>query len=424
MAKLPTLDTTYPALIFNAGRDTIHHGAVGIARSLGRLGVPVYAVVEDAHTPLAHSRYLTKAFVWEKWPANWDALLSGMSSIADTIGRPAILFPLDDWSAVFVAENANILRQRFLFPKLPPDLPRQLANKANLHSLCAKLGIPFARSLCPHSAAEVREFSKHVGFPIVVKATEQWRHLNGKRSARFITTRESLSDLCKHIESEQPSRMILQEYVPGDDWIYHGYSDPDLNLYVSFTGRKLLNYPPAGGSTALGVSLNNDTVRRQAEMLLKLTSYSGISDMDWRRDERDGQYKLMDCNPRVGMNFRMFEDYGGIDVVRAQHLNLSGKIVSATPMIEGRLTTVESYWLLSSLRGGRRKAFKTEDNHALRTRSRELAWSSSDDPLPLLVMTIRLPLQEIKRALRMIWEKVAGSFTYSRKGRLLGGLGK
>ena len=47
--------------------------------------------------------------------------------------------------------------------------------------------------------------------------------------------------------------------------------------------------------------------------------------MDWRRDERDGKYKILDCNPRVGQNFRMFENAAEIDVVRAQHLDLSGR---------------------------------------------------------------------------------------------------
>ncbi len=56
MGILPILDTTYPALILQAVRLAIHHGAVGIARSLGMLGVPVHAVVEDCYTPLAASR--------------------------------------------------------------------------------------------------------------------------------------------------------------------------------------------------------------------------------------------------------------------------------------------------------------------------------------------------------------------------------
>src|ERR1700690_77343 len=69
MAISPSLDTRFPALILKASRDFIHHGALGVARTLGRLDVPVYAVVEDAYTPLATSRYLTKAFVWKSWPS-------------------------------------------------------------------------------------------------------------------------------------------------------------------------------------------------------------------------------------------------------------------------------------------------------------------------------------------------------------------
>ena len=75
--------------------------------------------------------------------------------------------------------------------------------------------------------------------------------------------------------------------------------------------------------------------------------------MDWRQDKRDGQYKILDCNPRVGMNFRMFENSAAIDVVRAQHLNLTGRSIDLQ-MIEGRLFTVEPYYLLSYIRGGRR----------------------------------------------------------------------
>ena len=55
----PTLDAKYPALILKMSPNVIHHGALAVARTLGRLGVPVYAVVENAYVPLALSRYLT-----------------------------------------------------------------------------------------------------------------------------------------------------------------------------------------------------------------------------------------------------------------------------------------------------------------------------------------------------------------------------
>jgi D-aspartate ligase len=115
------------------------------------------------------------------------------------------------------------------------------------------------------------------------------------------------------------------------------------NVYVTFTGRKLRGYPADAGSTALGVSLGNETLRCQCERFLKAVAYSGITDIDWRKDARDGQYKILDCNPRVGQNFRMFENGAAIDVVPAQHLDLTGRFIDRASMIDGRLFTVETF---------------------------------------------------------------------------------
>jgi predicted ATP-grasp superfamily ATP-dependent carboligase len=241
---------------------------------------------------------------------------------------------------------------------------------------------------------------------------------NGGRNVLFIPDQESLFRFCEGIGYEQHSRIIMQEYISGGDWIYHGFTDPQSDLCVGFTGRKLLSFPPAGGATALGLSIYNDTLRRQAESLLSSISYSGIIDMDWRRDKRDGQYKLMDCNPRVGMNFRMFENQDGIDVIRAQHLNLTGRTVANSPMIEGRLFAVESYRLLSHLRGGRSATLDSTEHPRTTTTSREFAWWSKDDPLPIFAMSVLLLVRAASRRLKEMWKSASlrfSTFGFHRK---------
>jgi len=42
-----------------------------------------------------------------------------------------------------------------------------------------------------------------------------------------------------------------------------------------------------------------------------------------------GAYHLLDFNPRPGAQFRLFTDRAGTDVVRAQHLDLTGRAVPA-----------------------------------------------------------------------------------------------
>ena len=378
----------------------MHHGAVGVARTLGRLGVPVYAVVEDRYTPVAMSRYVTKAFVWERWPKDRDEFINELSKIGGIIKHLTVLVPTDDLSAILIAENADVVGRWFIFPKLSPPLPRQLANKAKLFSLCKNIGIPCARSLTPRSADEVCEFIEPMAFPIMAKAAEQWLLLNDKYSTKMVQTRAVLLELYHKNECYDASRVVLQEFIPGEDWIYHGYCNSQSNLYLSFTGKKRRSYPRGAGSTALGLSADNAILRSQSERLLKAISYSGIIDIDWRRDVRDGQYKILDCNPRVGQNFRMFEDVGAIDVVRAQHLNLTGRSIECSKMVEGRRFIVESFVFLSILRNEVGGQENTEENLYDGT---ELAWWSSDDPRPFFTMSVRLFFGVVKRVLRRLW---------------------
>ena len=69
--------------------------------------------------------------------------------------------------------------------------------------------------------------------------------------------------------------------------------------------------------------------RESAARFCRAIGFSGIADLDWRLDRRDGRYKLLDFNPRVGAQFRLFETDAGIDVVRALHLDLTGRPVPA-----------------------------------------------------------------------------------------------
>ena len=56
-------DRSVALLVLKIGRYPLGYSGLGAVRSLGRVGVPTFAVTEDRFTPLARSRYLTKAFV-------------------------------------------------------------------------------------------------------------------------------------------------------------------------------------------------------------------------------------------------------------------------------------------------------------------------------------------------------------------------
>ncbi|CAM5498742.1 D-aspartate ligase [Streptomyces abikoensis] len=309
----------------------LHHGGVGAIRSLGRLGVPMYAITEDRWTPAAVSRYLRGGFVWRTTGTERPAeLVEGLLRIGREIGRPAVLIPTDEEAAVLIAEHSAELSGSFLFPRVEPELPRRLASKQGLHELCVEHGVPSPEALFPASFEEIEEFAERARFPLVAKNREAFERR--RKPAVHGTTRiHGPRELLRLAQGWGPSPgVILQEYLPreqAEDWIVHAYFDAESTPLAMFTGVKVRSWPPHAGMTANAYVVDNPELAGMAAQFIKQVGFSGIIDLDWRFDRRDGRYKLLDFNPRMGAQFRLFESESGVDVVRAQHLDLTGRRV-------------------------------------------------------------------------------------------------
>src|SRR5690348_6331063 len=122
-------DSQVPALLLKVGRYPLHSGGVAAIRTLGRLGVPVYAITEDRLTPAALSRYCAGGFVWRVTGHEQPGYLTGrLREVGQRLGRRAVIVPVDDEAAVLIAEQADELSEYFIFPQIEPSLPRTLAS--------------------------------------------------------------------------------------------------------------------------------------------------------------------------------------------------------------------------------------------------------------------------------------------------------
>ena len=82
----------------------------------------------------------------------------------------------------------------------------------------------------------------------------------------------------------------------------------------------------------------------------------------------------------------MFESVDGVDVVRAMHLDLTGRELPSGRQVDGRRYIVENLdlpALIAYRRSGERQAVTFAHDH------RELAWWASDDPIPALIAFVQ-----------------------------------
>jgi predicted ATP-grasp superfamily ATP-dependent carboligase len=399
-------DRSMPVLLVRVGHYPVYHGGVCAIRSFGRAGIPVHAIVEDRLTPAAASRYLESARVWPTTGAEpAELLVEGLCRIGTELGTRALAIPTDDESAVLLAEHGDALREHFLYPDIDPVLPRRLASKENLHIMCSGYGIPQPEACFPRTFEDVVAFAAHARFPVVVKNVAPFARLHQKAVGGTTVVRDPEALIALAATFPSPRSAMFQEYIPrevAEDWIFQTYCDGNYNALVPFTGIKLRSWPPHAGVTTYARAVPNEELEALSVNFCRDIGYRGVCDLDWRFDRRDGRYKLVDFNPRPGAQFELFATEAGVDVVRAMHLDLTGRSVPPAPVVRNSIR-VEHLDLPSAV-AYRGRHEPVPDGLDVRGHAAPV-WVASDDPLPVFVMLVRVMGPALRRAATSVFHR-------------------
>jgi predicted ATP-grasp superfamily ATP-dependent carboligase len=313
----------------------------------------------------------------------------------------AVLLPVDDRSVLFVEQHAAQLRQRFRFPRQPDGLSGSLVDKRTMYELCLREQVPTPRSAFPVSEAQLLEYADQARFPVVLKRIRPSDSSSALR-VRVVRKRDELLAAYRLMEGPGEPDVMVQEYIPNveqSNWIFNGYFDEDSRCRVAFTGRKLRQAPPYAGAATLGVCESNEAIRATTVRFLQALGYRGLVDVDYRLDCRDGQYKLLDVNPRIGASFRLFVAGDGADVLRTLYMDLVGAQLEPVAQPEGRRWIVELQDLRSSVAYLRHGDLTAREWVRSLHHVDEHAWWAMDDPRP----SIALVRAVLASRLRRLW---------------------
>jgi predicted ATP-grasp superfamily ATP-dependent carboligase len=226
--------------------------------------------------------------------------------------------------------------------------------------------------------------------------------------------RELLARYDAACELLDPKLLMIQEMIPGggEQQLSVGALCVAGQPLTRIVARRIRQYPMDFGRASTFVETIADTaLEATAARLLGAMHYSGLVEVEFKRDPRDGRPKLLDMNPRV-WGWHTLGQRAGTDFAHLQWRLSQGELPPAVCARSGvrwvRLTTDVPTALREVARG---HLSPGEYLRSLRG-PLEYATLSSDDPLPAL---LEVPLLVCLGATRAIGQRTRGLASFKKR---------
>ena len=289
-------DTFTPVLVLSA-----HTIALGVVQSLGPKGIPLYLVSFDEKDMAYKSKYVRECFYLPHPERNSNDFVNGLIKIGEKIGK-AVIFTADDYTLVLISKNLDVLKSGFILPTPDWSIIEKIINKDSTYSIAESLGIPIPKTLLLDNSSNMSsDHLRNIKFPCLIKPVQSHTYYEVFRKKMAVVNNLDELEVNFNECKKKNINVTVQEIIVGD--ICRG-----LNFNSLFFNGKIMQ-----GFTAYKIRMTDDgygipvVVRgcrmidelwEYSEKLLNKIGYEGYSCIEYKYDERDGLYKLLEVNGR------------------------------------------------------------------------------------------------------------------------------
>ena len=368
-----------------------------IIRDLGRHGVPVAAMDPDPGALGLRSRYAA-GLVCPDPLDDEEAFLVFLEEFGRSLPQPAVVFPSHDEYIWPLSRHAKRLEPSFIVPFSRWEIMRRVHDKRAQLEAAWSSGVDTPKTVFVESGEELAAAADEVRFPAVLKPVDSLAFK--RRFRRHIIDVDSPAELRRVYDKvDDLGLLMLQERVPGGEdelWTVGSYLDAQSRPLAVFCGHKLRQYPHSGGSCLAGVSAWEQPLVDAALRLLRQLRFHGVSQVEFKRDPRDGRFCLMEVNARH-WKWHGLATASGVNLSLAAHRDATREPYLAPRQTDGVKWIVANKDVpLAILEIARRERSAKEYLRSLRG-TRMDGLHSLTDPLPGAVNAYRVARQAVTR---------------------------
>ena len=142
-----------------------------------------------------------------------------------------------------------------------------------------------------------------IRFPFIIKPDliHRWKKKLHGNKVLLVSTAEDFKQVVDKYDGIL-SQSTIQEVIPGPEsniFLFKGYfSEATGECIADFTGQKIRQVPINFGSGSFVKSIINEEVREISKAFLKSCNFRGLCGSEFKYDNRDGKYKMIEVNIR------------------------------------------------------------------------------------------------------------------------------
>ena len=346
-------DRQPPAIVYGSGIVTL-----GVVNDLSADGVDVIHVSPKTSDIAARSRWPVERV---RMRSSGDQTTEFLKLLNDrrTDWAGACILPTIDPTIRIVSKNISRIAEYYRPTIQPWRTLGRLVDKASLYAAADVAGVPTPAFLPPDALGDAQHWSDEAGLPVLVKPvqTPEFFSVFGVKALECHDS-ESLTRTLIKVQRHRLS-VMLSEIIPGPPTSlisYRCFRTADGRIAAEMCTQKTRTHPPDYGIGLVHRTIPvADTVRRQSSSLLAELGFEGFANIEYKLDERDQRYKLMEINPRP-VNCQQLFRKAGINFAEMSYRYATNQPLASEyayrPDVYGIHNSADLYYIRSHLRRG------------------------------------------------------------------------
>lgn len=296
------------------------------ARILSQRGISVIGIAKDRDHFACKTNVCEKILITD---TDSFELVSTLQTLRPTLKEKPVLFPCSDTSVLVISRHRDALDIGYHFILPPANVIEMMVDKVQFYHYAQEHNFPIPETYFLNSRQDAEDAALKLTFPAILKPPyrpDEWRKHTREKAFKILNAAELLSmyDQC----SKWADVLIAQGWIEGTDTNHitcNCYFGSDSEPLVTFTSRKLRQWPQKTGQGCFGEAYRDDHVACETVNLYQSVGFRGFGYLEMKQDQNTGKYFIIEPNVGRPTGRSATAEANGVELIYTMYCDAIGR---------------------------------------------------------------------------------------------------